>query len=150
MKQTLAVARVSRDDVREAYAKSQQRLEAARTELATIERRALLAEQIQDQETVDVARRFAATQRETIALLERKLAVQHDELVLTERTVGDMEAELRTVTGGVGAASAAESRSGEDSAATAAGAADYRVLDDAARAQAADDRLAELKRRMGR
>jgi hypothetical protein len=39
MKQTLALARVARDDVRAAYATSMQKLEAARTELATIMRR---------------------------------------------------------------------------------------------------------------
>jgi hypothetical protein len=147
MKETLALARVSRNDVRAAYAVSQQRLDAARTELATIERRGQLAEQINDAETVEVARRFAATQRETIALLERKLAVQHDELTLAERTVSTMEAELRAVTG-LGPVSPDPVAAEQD--ATPVDAAGFRGLDDAARAQAADDRLAELKRRMGK
>lgn len=148
MKQTLALARVARDDVRAAYALSMQKLEGARTELATILRRGDLARQIDDQETVTVAERFAETQRNTIALFERKVAVQHDELVLTERTVSDMEAELRSVTG-IGPTPTDHANAGTPRE-SPADPADYRPLDDAARGQSADDRLAELKRRMGR
>jgi hypothetical protein len=153
MKHTLALARVARDDVRAAYAASTQKLDAARTELATILRRSDLARQIDDQETVKVAERFADTQRSTIALLERKVAVQHDELVLTERTVSEMEADLRAVTG-IGPRDDADAprRDADASASTdpRPDAADYRPLGDAARAQNADERLAELKRRMGK
>ena len=148
MKHTLALARVARDDVRAAHALSNQKLDAARTELTTILRRGELARQIADEETVAVAERFAESQRATIAVFERKVAVQHDELVLVERTVTDMEAELRAVTG-IGPTPSA--RAGpEIPGAPDADAADYRPLDDAARAQTADERLAELKRRMGR
>ena len=150
MKQTLAMARVARDDVRKACAASRQKLEAARAELATILRRGELARQIDDTETVAVAERFAETQRSTVALLERKVSVQDDELALAEQTVAQMEAELRGVTGigptpsaGAGAAADAPDSDRPD-------AADYRPLDDAARAQSAEERLAELKRRMGR
>ncbi len=148
MKHTLALARVSRDDVRAAYATSMQRLESARTELATIVRRGELARQIDDQETVTVAERFAETQRTTIAVLERKVAVQHEELVLTERTVSEMEQELRAVTG-IGPLPV-DDADRDASGAAPADPSDYRSLDDAARAQSADERLAELKRRMGR
>lgn len=152
MKHTLALARVARDDVRTAHALSIQKLESARTELSTILRRGDLARQIDDAETVAVAERFAESQRNTIAIFERKVAVQHEELVLTERTVSEMESELRSVTG-IGPTppdgSAADATSGPSSGATA-DPADYRGLDDAARAQSADERLAELKRRMGR
>ncbi len=146
MKQTLALARIARDDVRAAYALSTQKLEAARTELATIVRRGDLARQIGDQETVAIAERFAASQQTTIAVLERKVAVQHEELVLTERQVGEMESELRATTG-IGPTPTDTPASG---AAAGVDSSDYRSLDDAARAQTADDRLAELKRRMGR
>lgn len=146
MKQTLALARLARDDVRAAYALSLQKLDSARTELATIVRRGELARQIADQETVTIAERFAESQTTTIAVFERKVAVQHEELVLTERQVSEMEAELRATTGigpAVGAAQDAREASTVDPS-------DYRALDDAVRAQTADDRLAELKRRMGR
>ena len=147
MKQTLALARIARDDVRTAHAVSIQKLEAARTELATILRRGKLAQQIDDAETVAVAERFAESQRETIAVLERKVTVQHEELVLTERTVGEMESALRDVTG-IGPAPSVADRDATSGAHVDS--ADYRPLDDAARAQSADERLAELKRRMGR
>ena len=146
MKQTLALARIARDDVRAAYAASMQKLESARTELATIVRRGELARQIDDQETVTIAERFAESQRTTIAVFERKVAVQHEELVLTERQVSEMEAELRAATG-IGPAPGTTPDPGDTSAVDPS---DYRTLDDAARAQSADDRLAELKRRMGR
>lgn len=146
MKQTLALARVARDDVRAAHALSMQKLEAARHELATIVRRGELARQIDDQETVTIAERFAESQKATIAVFERKVAVQHDELVLTERQVSEMEAELR-VTTGIGPAPGGPPSPGD---AAAVDPSDFRVLDDAARAQSADERLAELKRRMGR
>lgn len=148
MKQTLVLARVARDDVRAVYAASMQKLEGARTELATIVRRGDLARQIDDLETVAVAQRFADTQRATVGLLERKVAVQYEELSLAERTVTEMEAELKAVTG----RGPAPDLTPDPSVAGAASvdSSDYRALDDAARAQTADERLAELKRRMGR
>ena len=148
MKQTLVLARVARDEVRAVYAASLQKLAGPRTELATIVRRGDLARQIDDLETVAVAQRFADTQRATVGLLERKVAVQYEELSLAERTVTDMEAELKAVTG----RGPAPDLTPDPSVAGAASvdASDYRALDDAARAQTADERLAELKRRMGR
>lgn len=150
MKHTLSIARVARDEVRVAYAQSTQRLDAARSELATIQRRGELAQQIDDQETVTVAARFTESQRSTIALLERKVAVQHDELALVERTVNEMEEELRSVTGiGPRGESTADGASDDDDAPRAEPA-EYRNLGAAARARSADERLAELKRKMGK
>lgn len=148
MKHTLALARVARDDVRTAHAKSVQRLDAARAELTTILRRGQLAQQIDDTETVAVAERFADTQRETIAVLERKVAVQLEELTLAERTVSEMEGDLRAATGlgGHGSSSAPADAAARDETDPA----DFRPLSDAARAQSAEERLAELKRKMGR
>lgn len=148
MKHTLALARVARDDVRAAHAQSMKKLDAARAELTTILRRGELARQINDTETVAVAERFAESQRSTIAVFEKKVVVQHEELELSERTVNEMEAELRAVTG-IGPAPSHAADDEADGAATA-DASDYRGLDDAARAQSADERLAELKKRMGR
>jgi hypothetical protein len=155
MKQTLAMARVSRDEIRAAHAQSSKQLTAAEAELATILRRSAMAAQINDTETVGVAARFAESQRSTIALLQRKVALQQDELALAERTVTEMEADLKAVTG-IGpapgrstAADATGSTTRDDDAATA-DQSDYRELDAATRAQQADQRLAELKRKMGR
>lgn len=150
MKQTLALSRIARDDVRTAHAASMTRLDAARTELQTIVRRGDLARQIDDQETVSVAERFAEAQRSTIAVLERKVAVLHEELEMSERVVSEMEAELKAVTG-IGPSSSAKAATGaDDDGQPDAHPADFRGLSDAARAQSAEERLAELKRRMGR
>lgn len=149
MKHTLALARVARDDVRTAYAASLKRLELARVELETILRRGELARQIDDPETVQVAERFAESQRSSIAVLERKVAVQHEELVLAERTVTEMETELRATTG-IGPTPGATADRPDASDPSDVHPSDFRALDDAARAQVAEDRLAELKRRMGR
>lgn len=150
MKQTLALSRVARDDVRTAHAASMKRLDLARTELQTILRRGELARQIDDQETVSVAERFAESQRSTIAVLERKVAVLHEELEMSERLVSEMEAELKSVTG-IGPSPSSTSATNDDGdGAPEVHPADFRGLSDAARAQSADERLAELKRRMGR
>ena len=153
MQQTLALARVARDESRAAHAKARRALELAEQELATIERRGMLAARINDQETVAVAERFAATQREQVARLLRKEAVLLEEVIAAERTVAGMEEELRAVTGRAGAPRPEASGWAPEAAADAADTVDpaaYRALDEAAREAAADARLAELKRRMGK
>jgi hypothetical protein len=162
MKQALAAARLARDDAWRAVAATEQALGTARDELATIERRRELARRIDDQETVAVADRFAATQRESVALLERKLAVQRDEAAFAARTAGEMETELRALVGGgpVPPADAARATTtsvdGEALAAEIDGLAprgddaDFGVLEHERRAREAAERLAALKRRMGR
>ncbi|HYW51903.1 MAG TPA: hypothetical protein VE861_14905 [Gemmatimonadaceae bacterium] len=149
MKQTLAISRVARDDVRTAYAATMQRLEKARAELETIVRRGDLARQIDDQETVAVAERFAESQRATVGVLERKAAVQHEELTMAERLVSEMEQELKAITG-IGPSPNVAPEDHDQMGQPGADSADFRGLSDAARAQSADERLAELKRRMGR
>ena len=149
MKQTLALARITRADVQAALQRSRTTLAAAAQELTTIARRGDLARQIGDDETVAVAERFAESQRATIGVLERKVAVQEEELALHERAVAEMEADLRSATG-VGPMPAGAAAGTAGAAASSSDPADFRSLDDAARVQAADDRLAELKRRMGK
>src|SRR5204862_277151 len=50
--------------------------------------------EIQDDETVQVARRFAAKHRERVGVLEHKLAALKEELALYERELVDMQAQL--------------------------------------------------------
>jgi hypothetical protein len=146
MQETLALARVARDESRAAHARARQALDAAERELATILRRGALAAQINDAETVAVAERFAGTQREQVARLARKEAVLLEDVVAAERTVQEMEQEWQSVSGRAPSVPPTAD-AGSDSPADAAA---YRSLDDAARAAAADARLEELKRRMGR
>ena len=152
MKHTLSIARVARDDVKKAHAESVKRLQAAESELATILRRGQLAAQIDDTETVAVAERFAESQRATIAVLERKVAVQLDELALADRTVAEMEADLKAVTGlgGSGSSTRPVTPPSDDDDAPSADPSDFHPLNRAAREQSAEERLAELKRKMGR
>lgn len=167
MKQALAAARLARDDAWAAVALTEQRLGAARAELATITRRRALADGIGDTETVAVADRFARAQEDTIALLERKLAVQRDEAAFEGRTVDEMESELRLATGrpGVAPSDGAPSASADlpprDDVASGSPHDDpathrevderaFGVLDHERRAREASERLAALKRRMGR
>jgi hypothetical protein len=166
MKSALAAARLARDDAWGAVAATEQRLGAARVELATIERRRDLARGIDDTETVAVADRFAAAQRESIALLERKLAVQRDEAAFAGRTAEEMESELRLATGrpadpasgapphvthdGAPAGQDAPAAPGDGAPSVEVDERDFGVLDHARRAREAAERLAALKRRMGR
>jgi hypothetical protein len=101
---------------------------------------------------VRVAERYEAELVSRIEVLARKLAVQEDEVALGEREVSEMTAELRKAIGGVPPVPGVA----EDPLAGAEGAA----LDElsslersrarAARDAHADERLAELKRRMGK
>jgi hypothetical protein len=167
MKDSLVHARLGLEDLRGGVRQSQQRLAAAREELETTRRRGRLAAEVKDEETVAVAARFEAQQAERVAVLERKLAAQEEELTLAEREVGEMTAELRRAVAGVPSPAEVAARSAQREAAAEvddllggrAGGPDAlgADLDGLARARAreareqdADERLAELKRRMGR
>jgi hypothetical protein len=71
--------------MREALERTERELASERSQHADAVRRRDLAAAINDQETVDVAERFAARHQARSDMLERKLAVQHDELALAER-----------------------------------------------------------------
>lgn len=129
----------------------------------------MLAERINDSETVAVAERFEAQHAERVEVLERKLAVQEEEIVMVEREVADMTTEFKAAHAGVDPARTG-SGTGSANDAVRAAAAEAEVeaalgdrdglnseLDalrrqgtrDARDAQA-DAMLDELKRRMGR
>ncbi len=126
--------------------------------MADAERRGRLASEIQDQETVDVAHRFAVKHRERVGVLDKKLAALKDELTLYERELGDMQAQLgraerdRPLTEAERSAerawrdlqAAGGPRPGVDPADELLKA----QLDRAAREAAADRQLRELKKKM--
>ena len=66
MKDALVRAKMGIDDLRDAHAQSQQRLAVEEAELATVERRRAMAEQIADAETVAIAERYARPLRERV------------------------------------------------------------------------------------
>jgi len=168
MHETLVQARMGLDDLRKGVEETQGRLKRERLELETVRRRKQLAVGINDGETVAVAERYEKQHTERIALLERKLETQEAERAMVEREVGEMNAEFKLAAkGGTPGVSAGSPASGATDGADAATAAVDEALDDNAglrdeldglararrRADAestADEKLAALKRRMGK
>jgi phage shock protein A len=138
------------------------RLARERAELETVRRRQGLAGGIGDTETVAIAEKFAVQHGERIAMLETKLMAQQQELTVADRELDDMASQLRMAMAGVDTtthgpdASArrevddllngrldAELDSGDQDTAPARRSRAEREAD-------AEDRLAALKRRMGK
>jgi hypothetical protein len=135
-------------------------LAAQQAELGTAERRREQATAIGDAETVGVAEKYITRLRERVGVLDRKVTAQAEELALAERDLVEMTAQL---------AEAAKRQPGiaSDRSANAAwnelgrGGMDRpevdlemdllrTKVDRAAREAAADAKLDELKKRMGR
>ena len=164
MRETLVQARMGLDDLRKGVEETRGRLARERAELETVRRRKQLAEGINDAETVAIAERYEKQHAERASILERKLETQQAELAMVEREVGEMNAEFKLAaaggTPGVSAGapasdSSARADAGEDPLAESAGLRDE--LDGLARARrraeaesSADEKLAALKRRMGK
>ena len=132
-------AKVAVVEIREAVTRTERELEVERQRLADAERRGRLASEIQDQETVSVAERFAGKHRERAGVLERKLATQREELALAERDLTEMQTQLKNAER---AQPAVEGyRSSEDELLKS-------EMDRAAREAAATRQLDELKKKM--
>jgi len=158
MKQTLVTARMGLDDLRDGVALTRQRLDVERRELETMRRRKGYAQGINDAQTVGLAEKYEAHHAERVAVLERKLDAQEAELAIAEREVGEMTAELKRATLGVpgapsvDAAAAAEVDAALNDSPNIASELDAmgRARVRAEREADAEQRLAELKRRMGK
>ena len=96
MREAVVEAKVAVQEMREALGRTEGGLTLERQRLADAERRGRLAAEIQDQETVTVAERFAVKHRERVAVLERKLAAQREEVTLAERELGEMQGQLKS------------------------------------------------------
>lgn len=163
MKEALVHAKLGLQDLRATVAVTERRVEQEREELATVERRLGLAAQINDQETVAIAERFRAQHAEKLSVLETKLMSQQQELKLGERELEDMTNQMRRAMSGLPINSSpnaeqqaqreVEDALGSDngmSGATTSADAEPARLSRAEKEAAAEDRLAELKRRMGK
>ena len=165
MKETLVQARLGIEDLRGGVAQTRARLAAEREALTTVRRRRVLAEGIGDRETVAVAERYERHHAERLQALEHKLAAQEEEVAVAEREVAEMTAELRAAVHARAAGGAATGRPAAAAAAAEAEVAealgeDAAVRDEldalargrrrAERDAAAEERLAALKRRMGK
>lgn len=159
MKQTLVQARMGLDDLRAGVGVTRQRLDVETRELETMRRRKTAAASINDAETVTLAEKYETQHAERADVLRRKLEAQEAELGLVEREVGDMTIELKQAVLGVGGNPSAIA---DDARAEADAILDDgpRVADEidalgragrrSARESEAEQRLAELKRRMGK
>lgn len=170
MKDTLVQARLGVEDLRQGVAQTRTRLAAERHELETVRRRKGLADGIGDRETVSVAERFERHHAERVEALERKLAAQEGELLVVEREVAEMTDEMRRAIAGAppsSAGAASGSVRGSAAGGAAPGSTDDPLPDDgsatreaidalarerrrAERDAAAEERLAALKRKMGK
>jgi hypothetical protein len=96
MREAVVDAKVAVAEVQEAIARTERELALERGRLADAERRGRLAGEIQDQETVSVAERFAAKHRERLSVLDHKLVAQGEELALAQRELDDMQTQLKS------------------------------------------------------
>jgi len=145
MREAVIEAKIGVQAMREALARTTAEAERERRHLADAERRGHLAEDIGDDETAAIARRFASRHAERVTVLERKLAVQADELALAERELAEMTAQLKGASGAEGArpaSSGAASQLEEELLKS--------ELDRVERQIDVDAQLDELKKRMGR
>ena len=159
MKQTLVQARMGLDDLRGGAAVTRQRLDVETRELETMKRRKTAAAAINDAETVALSEKYEVLHAERAEVLRKKLEAQEAELGMVEREVGEMTAELKTAMLGVGGASSAiadDARAEADAVLDEGkGVADEidaisRADRRSARESEAEQKLAELKRRMGK
>ena len=159
MREAVVDAKVAVEEIRGAVTRTDLELAAERQRLADAERRGRLAAEIQDQETVQVAERFAAKHRERAGVLERKLSAQREELALAERELTEMHGQLKTADLGasppVGGASSTE-QAWRDLQAAGGARPDVDLqqellkhdIDRVARERAADEQLDLLKKKI--
>jgi hypothetical protein len=148
MREALVEAKMGLDDLRKGLAQTRKRLDAERAELETVRRRARLAADIQDRETVQIAERYERHHAERVAVLEQKLAAQETELSLVEREVEEMTQQFKAAGAGVG--QTAPRMTVPDPSEDEEFDRLRRSADRSAREADAERRLAELKRRMGK
>jgi hypothetical protein len=151
MRRAAVEGRAALIKLRELLAATERELVVERRHLDDARRRGALAEGIGDAETVEVAGRFAARHAERVTVLEQKVAAQQAELLLAERDVEEMVTQLKDLErrGGRAATGAGPAPDGSgltENEASSLGA----DLDRAARETAAEERLRELKKRMGK
>ncbi len=160
MHEAVVEARASLAAMHDGLESTERRLANERKQLDDAERRGRLAGEIDDEETIEVARRFVAKHGERVAVLERKLKAQREELALAQRELSEMSEQLKEVRA---RRPEREAASGIDAAwreLEAAGAARPETdvedqalrfrLDKAQREAAAEEHLQRLKKKMGR
>lgn len=146
--------------MQEELVKAEQLLAANKAELETAQRRRELAAGINDAETVAVAEKYIAKLQERVGVFENKVGAQRQELALAERDLTEMTAQLQEAARRNPAIASERSQNAAWNGLGAAGQdrpeldLEHELLktraDRAAREAAADARLDELKKRMGK
>ncbi|CAN5512788.1 hypothetical protein BH09GEM1_BH09GEM1_16830 [soil metagenome] len=159
MKQTLVQARMGLDDLRGGVTATRQRLDVETRELETMRRRKAAALTINDVETLALAEKYETLHGERAEVLRKKLEAQEAELGMVDREVAEMTAELKTAMlgAGGGSSSIADEARAEADAVLDHGSDVAEEIDAISRAgrrsareSEAEQKLAELKRRMGK
>jgi len=126
--------------LRAELSRARRRLEEERKEIGVCRRREALARGIGDEETAEIARRFAEKHTERAAVLEKLVDALEAESGLLEREVAEMDRLLRE--------QMLATPPGPDPLDRARDDAEFRRLEHEQRERAAAERLEELKRRM--
>jgi len=156
MRETLVQAKVGLSEMQAALEKARAKLAHEERELETVRRRRQLAEGINDAETVKLATEYETKHASLVELLRKKVAVQEEELHIAEADVASMSADLRAAASGTGAwapnvpTSVAPDLDTPDAPLASEIDALGRARDRATRQAEADQKLEELKRRMGK
>ena len=161
MKSALVRAKLGVEELRAGVEHTRHRLANERDQFATVRRRGALAAGINDSETVALAAKYEQQHGEHLSVLERKLEVQLAEMDLAEREFGEMVIQLKAAEAGVGSNIGVADNGGSQPGNEALGLPDdanlHAELDGLARQRArgdadaaASEKLAALKKRMGR
>ncbi len=148
LREALVDFKIGIGQLREALAKSEQELDAARKDAADYERRGQLAAGIGDAETTRVAEEYTAKARERVDLLERKVLVQRDELGLAERDYDATMKQFQSASRGIPLDSApapgttSDLHGGPSALETA-------LLEQRAKEATVEAQLAQLKKKLG-
>jgi phage shock protein A len=139
MRRDLANARRALERLHGDVVSSRHELEKELAEVQTCERRAEMATRIGDTETARIAQEFGQRHTERAGLLRRKVDVLQDELSMREKELAEMEQQAAVELAELGRLEADRVKSD----------AEFRQLDQQRRERAAEQRLEELKKRMG-
>ena len=133
--------------LKEGLERTDRELAVERQQLDAAERRGRLAQQVPDQETVELAAIWAGKHRERVEILARKKAVQLEELAYTERQLEEIGEAYRQARRGVSPAGGAGAPVPPlDAEAERIG----RELDRTAQQALVQEQLAHLKKKLGR
>ena len=157
MRETLVLARMGVEDLKQGVSATKVRLGAERKELETVQRRKRLAAEINDAETVGIAEKYERQLLDKVDILEKKLAVQEAEVMIVEQEVSSMTADLKAARAGAGSVRSPSAARDADPLADEEPEVLSSEIDGLARARRrnandadAEAKLAELKRRMGK